>query len=68
MSFAPWVTHWIELRAFIVRKMARIMHNMLSYIYRERIASKDTPVNYEMIGYKSHLHSLVSHQRGSHLT
>ena len=30
-SFAPWVTHGIELHAFIVRK---IMHNMWPYIGR----------------------------------
>ena len=43
MSFAPWVIHGIELRAFIARKMSRSMHN----IYRERITSivqKDIPV------------------------
>ena len=42
-SFAPWVTHGIELRAFIACKMSRSMHN----IYRERITSivqKDIPV------------------------
>ena len=65
-SFAPWVTHGIELRAFIVRKMPKSMH-MWSYIGKElRLKpQKDIPVNYQMIGYESHLHSLVSHQRGT---
>ena len=35
MSFAPWVTHGVELRAFIARKMPRSMHNMRPYIGKE---------------------------------
>ena len=64
-SFAPWVTHGIELRAFIVRKMAKSMHNMWSYIGKELrlLPQKDIPVNYQMIGYEYHLHFLVSLQR-----
>ena len=44
-SFAPWVTHWIELRAFIVRKMP-----MWSYIGKELhlLPQKDIPVNYQI--------------------
>ena len=38
-SFAPWVTHGIKLRGFIVCKMARSMHNMYVVLYRERIMS-----------------------------
>ena len=55
MSFAPWVTHWIELRAFIVLKMP-----MWSYIGKELhlLPQKDIPVNYQIIGYESHLHCL----------
>ena len=33
-SFAPWVTHGIELRAFIARKMLKSMHNMWSYLWK----------------------------------
>ena len=57
----------MELRAFIVRKMARSMHNMWSYIGKELrlLPQKNIPVNYQMIGYEYHLHLLVSHQRGS---
>ena len=33
-SFAPWVTHGIELRAFIVRKIPKSMYNMWPYIGR----------------------------------
>ena len=64
-SFAPWVTHGIELRAFIARKMARSMHYMWSYIGKELrlLPQKDIPVNYQMIGYEYHLHSSVSRQR-----
>ena len=43
-SFAPWVTHGIELRAFIVRKMPKSMHNMWPYI--GRIMS--FPINYQI--------------------
>ena len=66
-SVAPWVTHGMELRAFIVRKMARSMHNMWSYIGKELclLPQKDIPVNYQMIGYEYHLHSLMSRQRGT---
>jgi len=28
MSFTPWVTHGIELRAFIARKMPNSRHNV----------------------------------------
>ena len=67
MSFAPWVTHGIELHAFIVCKMARSMHNMWSYIGKELrlLPQNDIPVNYQMIGYEYHLCSLVSRQRGT---
>ena len=33
-SFAPWVTHGIELCAFIVCKIPKSMHNMWPYIGR----------------------------------
>ena len=54
-SFVPWVTHGIELRAFIVHKM---MHNMWPSLYREELRllpQKDIPVNYKILGYESHL-------------
>ena len=45
-SFAPWVTHGVELRAFIARKMPRSMHNMRPYIGKElhQLSQKDIPV------------------------
>ena len=66
MSFPPWVTHRIQLRAFIVHKMPKSMR-MLSCTGKELhlLPQKEIPVNYQMIGYESHLHSLVSHQRGT---
>ena len=44
------------------------MH-MLSCIRKELhlLPQKDIHVNYQMIGYESHLHSLMSHQRGTML-
>jgi len=43
-SFAPWVTHGVELRAFIARKMPRSMHK--PYIGKElrQLSQKDIPV------------------------
>ena len=57
--FAPWVTHGVELRAFIARKMPRSMHNMRPYIGKElrQLAQEDIPVTYKIIGYESHLDS-----------
>ena len=51
MSFAPWVTHGIELRAFIARKMPKSMHNMWPYIGKELrlLPQEDIPVNYKVI-------------------
>ena len=45
-SFAPWVTHGVELRAFIACKMPRSMHNMRPYIGKElrQLPQKDIPV------------------------
>ena len=45
-SFAPWVTHGVELHAFIARKMPRSMHNMRPYIGKElrQLSQKDIPV------------------------
>ena len=65
-SFVAWVTHGIELRAFIVCKMPKSMH-MWSYIGKELrlLPERDIPVNYQIIGYESHLHCLVSYQRGT---
>ena len=48
MSFAPWVTHGIELRAFIVRKMPKSMHNV--WRITSFLPQKDIPVNYQIIG------------------
>ena len=64
-SFAPWLTHGVELH--IARKMPQCMHNMWPYIEKElcHLPQKDIPVNYEIIGYESHLHSLRRHQRGT---
>ena len=66
MSFAPWVTHGVELRAFIARKMPKTMLNIKPYIGKElrHLPQKDIPVNYNIIGYESNLHSLRRHQRG----
>ena len=66
-SFAPWVTHGVELRAFIAHKMPRSMHNMRPYIGKElcQLPQKDIPVTYKIIGYESHLDFLRSHQRGT---
>ena len=46
-SFAPWVTHGVELRVLIVRKMPRSMHNMRPCIGKELhyLPQKDIPVN-----------------------
>ena len=46
-SFVPWVTHGIELRAFIARKMPKSMHNMWPYIGKELrlLPPEDVPVN-----------------------
>ena len=43
--------HGIELRAFMVRKMARSMHNMWPYIGKELrlLPQEDIPVNYQVI-------------------
>ena len=30
--FGPWVTHGVEIRAFIAPKMPKSMHNMRPYI------------------------------------
>ena len=45
-SFATWVTHGVELRAFIAHKMSRSMHNMRPYIGKElrQLSQKDIPV------------------------
>ena len=45
-SFAPWVTHGVELHAFIARKMPGIMHNMKPFIGKElrQLSQKDIPV------------------------
>ena len=45
-SFAPLVTHGVELRAFIARKMPRSMHNMRPCIGKElcQLSQKDIPV------------------------
>ena len=47
-SFVPWVTHGIELCAFIARKMAKSMYNMKLYIGRKitSFASKGYSCNY----------------------
>ena len=44
-SFAPWVTHWIELRTFIARKMPK---SMWPYIGKELclLPQEDIPVDY----------------------
>ena len=68
MSFTPWVTHGIELCAFNVCKMPKSMHSMRPSSHRERLCllpRKGIPVNYQMIGYRSHLHSLGSAWRGT---
>ena len=41
-----WVTHGVELRAFIGHKMPRSMHNMRPYIGKElrQLSQKDIPV------------------------
>ena len=60
-SFAPSVTHRVELRSFIVRKMPKSMH-VWPYTIRKEIRllpQKDNPVNYQIIGNGS---PLVSHQ------
>ena len=67
MSFAPWVTHGIELCAFIARKMPKSIHNMWPYIGKELclLPQEDIPVNYKIIGYESHLRYPWSCQRGT---
>ena len=66
-SCTPWVTHGIQLRTFIARKMPKSMHNMRPYIGKElrHLPEKDIPVTYKIIGYESHLLPLRSHQRGT---
>ena len=67
-SFAPWVTHGIELHAFIARKVPKSMH-LWPYIGKELhvLHQKYFPVNYKIIGYESHLHHARSRQRGTRL-
>ena len=57
-SFALWVTHGIEVRAFSARKTLKCMHNMWPYIGKELrlLPQEDIPVNYKTIGYEFHLH------------
>ena len=48
--FAAWVTHGVELRAFIARKMPKSMHNTRPYIGKElrQLPQKDISLNYKM--------------------
>ena len=50
-SFVPWVTHGLELRAFIARKMAKSMYNMRPYIGKKNtsFASKGYSCNYSPV-------------------
>ena len=45
-SFAPWVAHGVELRAFIACKLPGSMHNMRPFIGKElrQLSQKDIPV------------------------
>ena len=56
-SFAPWVTHGVELHAFIARKMPQSMHNMRPCIGKQlrHLPQKDNIYSCK-IGYESHLH------------
>ena len=58
ISFALWVTHRIELRAFIV-KCPKVCTTCGPYTGKQLcpLPQKDKLVNYQMIGYESHLHS-----------
>ena len=60
MSFAPWVTHGVNLCAIIAHKMPKSMHNMRPYIGKElhHLPQKNIPVNYKILGYESYLHYL----------
>ena len=55
-SFATWITHWMESYA---RQMLQSMHNVILHrITSFHLIRIIILVNYKIIGYESHLHSL----------
>ena len=62
-SIAPWATHGIELSPFSARKTPNSI--CTCGLILRLLPQKDIPVNYQMIGYEYHLHSLVRHLRGT---
>ena len=56
-SFTPWVTHGIQLRAFIERKMLQSRYLLLGKIYIICL-KRDNPAIPQGIDYGSHLDSL----------